>query len=82
VFFLYLFIYLATLILGKNVKKKKEEICQKFFFFWKCDQILAKLYKISAMEYSSFFLGFWFLEVEKFAPSSPEKKKKKRLLSP
>jgi hypothetical protein len=43
-------------------------------FFWECDQIWQKLTKICNGIFLSFFRVL-FLEVEKFAPSSPKKKK-------
>jgi hypothetical protein len=47
-------------------------------FFWECDQIWQKFTKNLQWDIPHFFRVL-FVEVEKFAPSSPEKKKKKGL---
>jgi hypothetical protein len=73
--FIYSFIYLATFILGKTVKTGGN-LSEKTFF-WECDQIWQKIYKNLHWNIPHFFRVL-FLEVEKFAPSSPEKEKKKK----
>jgi len=75
--FIYSFIYLFSRIDFRQNCKNRRKFCQKKLSFGSAIKFGKNLQK-SAMENIPHFFRVLFLEVEKFAPSSPEKKKKKK----